>query len=449
MTKLDLRGCPYSGGTEKSIERYEVALEMFHSYFGDPLKTINEILEDDPDFAMGHCFRLACLISGGMSPAEKTFAAAMNEAEQLAKKMSPREKLHLFAAEAWAEGDPKKTVDRHGLITIEFPRDSLALHMAHVGEVALGNNRAARDRVARVLPFWKECDPGFGYILGMHAYGLQENYEFEKAEVEGKRALSIMPLDSRAILAVSLSLEKQGRLSEACDFMLEREDDWAVNNRLASRLWGQLAHLFLERGENAQAAQLLDKFSLEEAIKTSAGLGTYSSLLWRLNLLGQDVSIQAKPASDYFASMKVEDMPGPRICHAVMVHVVAGEFDLAKIIVETLKTRKNTTNISQSFVSREILITLTSSLLSFQKGAYNDAVQLFCSVWSDIDRLGGGNQRRDLFLLSWIEAAIRANDRSLAKALISERLQNNPNSRMNIRLLSRVSARQSMAMGAE
>ena len=448
MAKFDLRGCPYSSGMEKSIERYEVALEMFHSYFGDPLKTINEILKEDPAFAMGHCFRLACLIATGTSPSEPVFDTALQGARKLAPTMNPREKLHLFAAAAWADVNPKKTVDRHGLIAIDHPRDSLAVHMVHIGEVALGNNRAARDRVARVLPFWKECDPGFGYILGMHAYGLQENYEFEKAEIEGKRALSVMPLDSRAILAVSLSLEKQGRLAEACDFLIEREDDWAPNNRLANRLWGQLAHLYLERGENNKAVALLDRFSPEEAIKTEAGLGTYSSLLWRLNLLDLDVSVQAKPASDYFASTKIENMPGPRICHAVMVHVVAGEFDLARIIVETLATREPK-NISQSFVTKEILIILTKALLCFQRGAYAEALRLFCSVWSDIDRLGGGNQRRDLFLLTWIEAAIRANDRSLAKALISERLQNNPNSRMNIRLLSRISARQSMPIGAE
>ena len=49
-----------------------------------------------------------------------------------------------------------------------------------------------RDRVARVLPHWRGA-PGQGFMLGMHAFGLEETGLYDRAEQAGRRAIELEP----------------------------------------------------------------------------------------------------------------------------------------------------------------------------------------------------------------------------------------------------------------
>ncbi|WP_233582684.1 hypothetical protein [Candidimonas sp. SYP-B2681] len=68
-------------------------------------------------------------------------------------------------------------------IAIDYPRDILAMQVAHIGNFLLGQSTMLRDRIARALPQWSEQEPGFGYILGMYAFGLEETILYEQAEL--------------------------------------------------------------------------------------------------------------------------------------------------------------------------------------------------------------------------------------------------------------------------
>jgi hypothetical protein len=62
----------------------------------------------------------------------------------------------------------------------DYPRDRLALLIAHGLDYRLGQREMLRDRVARVLPHWDERDAHYGYLLGMHAFGLEENGDYDR-----------------------------------------------------------------------------------------------------------------------------------------------------------------------------------------------------------------------------------------------------------------------------
>ena len=47
-----------------------------------------------------------------------------------------------------------------------------------------------RNRVSRVLPHWDASVPGYSYVLGMHAFGLEEMNQYPEAEATALRALS-------------------------------------------------------------------------------------------------------------------------------------------------------------------------------------------------------------------------------------------------------------------
>ena len=185
MSLTDIRGVPVSTTNRASLEKYERAADLFLGYFNDPFATIDSALAEDPEFIMGLCLRAALIVSATDRNFEPELRSTVERLEALAPKANDRERQHMAAARAWLEGDYAGSMTRYGRILEDYPLDGLALQIAHLGDFLLGHALQLRDRVARVLPFWNEETPGYGYVLGMHAFGLEEMGDYARAEDAG------------------------------------------------------------------------------------------------------------------------------------------------------------------------------------------------------------------------------------------------------------------------
>jgi hypothetical protein len=189
MKLKDCRGLELSTRNPDSVERLEEALALTVSDFLDPLATINGALEQEPDFAMGHCLRAALGVMSTERGALPMIRESVEAVEGLGNRATDRERAHAVAARRWMEGDLAGGMRAYGEIIIDHPRDLLALQVAHVGDFFLGQSTMLRDRVAQVLPHWSATIPGYGYVLGMHAFGLEETGLYDRAEDAGRKAL--------------------------------------------------------------------------------------------------------------------------------------------------------------------------------------------------------------------------------------------------------------------
>ena len=68
-----------------------------------------------------------------------------------------------------------------------------------------------RDRLARAMRDWDPDVPGYGYVLGTHAFALEETGDYARGEESGRKAVEINPRDVYAIHAVAHAMEMQGR----------------------------------------------------------------------------------------------------------------------------------------------------------------------------------------------------------------------------------------------
>ena len=104
--------------------------------------------------------------------------------------MNSRERDLLDAAELLAAGKWRDASRAFDSILIEYPRDALAIQTAHLMDFFQGDALNLRNRISRVLPHWSEQTPGYSYILGMHAFGLEECNQYPEAERAARRASS-------------------------------------------------------------------------------------------------------------------------------------------------------------------------------------------------------------------------------------------------------------------
>ena len=148
---------------------------------------------------MGHCFKAGLLATTTEKGSEAGIAAALEAAERHVGHALERERMHLNAARTWLSRDFAGAAKLYGDICAEYPRDLLALQIAHLFDFFLGHSSMLRDRPAQVLHAWGERDPQRGIVLGMHSFGLEECGAYDDAEAIGRRAIELSPADVWAV----------------------------------------------------------------------------------------------------------------------------------------------------------------------------------------------------------------------------------------------------------
>ncbi|MEM9620776.1 MAG: tetratricopeptide repeat protein, partial [Pseudomonadota bacterium] len=276
---LDVRDTPVSQTDPKVLADYEAALLSFQIFVGDPVTQLNKILQAAPDFVLAHLFRaLVFYLSSErryLTPAQ----ASVTSAQALLGHANEREQLLFDAVQKLVAGrwqDASQAFDR---VLQDYPRDILALQAGHLLDFFRGDAINLRNRPGRVLPEWRPDLPGYSYVLGMYAFGLEECNQYQMAEEYGRQALSINAVDAWSVHAVTHVMEMQGRTREGITFLRERETDWAGDNGFAYHNWWHLALLHLEHYEDEQVLQIYDAHIRNDGDITLSLLDA-TALLW-------------------------------------------------------------------------------------------------------------------------------------------------------------------------
>ncbi|MBC8087577.1 MAG: tetratricopeptide repeat protein, partial [Phycisphaerae bacterium] len=255
----DARGLQVSTSSAQALEHFETALTQFHGYTGDPLATMQQALQLDPEFALAHLFNAFAMYTATERRYMPAVRESISNASALESKMNARERLLLRAAQQLLAGqwcDASRTFDS---VLMQYPHDTLAIQTAHVMDFFQGDALNLRNRISRVLPEWNDQMPSYSFVLGMHAFGLEECNQYAEAERTARRALELQPRDGWAVHAVAHVMEMQRRTSEGIVWLQSREDDWAPNNMFAPHNWWHLALFNMDLGNFDAALELFDQ----------------------------------------------------------------------------------------------------------------------------------------------------------------------------------------------
>ncbi|RLK39214.1 tetratricopeptide repeat protein [Cupriavidus plantarum] len=430
MAQTDFRGLQVSPASAHSLERYEAALNLLHGYYGDPLSVIDGALVDDPDFAMGHALRAGLMVTSGDGTAEPMLRQSVEAGEALGARANERERRHFAAARAWLDGRFTQAVQAYGDIAVDYPHDILAIQVAHIGDFLLGQSSMLRDRIAQVLPHWNASVPGYSYLLGMHAFGLEEMQRYEDAEARGREAVALNPRDPWAIHAVAHVMEMQGRLDAGVDWLTARREDWAEDNMLAVHNWWHLALLLLEREQHDAVLALYDDHVARPAPAIALDLVDAAALLWRLHLRGVDVGNRWIDVADDWLSRGAAGYYAFNDVHAIMACLGAGRIDDVAALVNAMQGASagaggagstHPAGSTNSRMTAEVGLPVAAALIAFERGDHDAAIAGLLPVRQICHRFGGSHAQRDVFTLTLIEAALRGGRANLADALLAER----------------------------
>ncbi|ANN66600.1 tetratricopeptide repeat protein [Bordetella bronchialis] len=439
MAHTDLRGNPVSTQNDEALERYEAAQALFHGYYGDPVGVIDQALARDPEFVMGHLLRAGMMITASDQCVESMLRESVQAAEGLHALANDRERRHTAAARAWLDGRLEESLARYADILADYPRDTLALQVGHIGDFLLGRSTMLRDRVAGILPAWDTHMPEFGYVLGMYAFGLEETNLYDEAEAQGRRALDMNRRDPWAVHAVAHVMEMQGRVEEGIAWLENRREDWSADNMLAVHNWWHLALFRLDQGDTDGVLALYDERIREQFSGQVLDLVDGSAMLWRLWLRGVDVSRRWRDLADLWQARGGAGYYAFNDVHALMAYLGAGDGPAAQALIQVMEAAAAGSG-TNAMMTRDVGLPAAHALVAFAREDYSRTVELLRDLRLIAHRFGGSHAQRDVLALTLIEAALRDGARSLAKVLAAERLALKPASLGNQRLAARAAA---------
>jgi len=440
MQHTDRHGMPVSTGSRAAIDAADDAIDLFHGYFGNPIEALDRAIALDEHAILPRVAKAGILLTTSEKALEPLAAAELDAAEQSAAAANPRERGHIAAGRAWLDGDWRRAVRGWGDVLLDYPRDTLALQLAHLGDFFLGQSQMLRDRVARVLPHWRDSVPGFGYVLGMHAFGLEETADYARAEQTGRRALDLNPRDPWAIHAVAHVMEMQGRLPEGIAWLESRAPDWSVDNGFAFHNWWHLALYYLDLGEHAKVLEVYDTRIRPKRSQVILEMIDATAMLWRLHLRGIDVGDRWKELADAWEPLAEDGHYAFNDYHAMMAFVADGREQAAGVLLATMRARADRSRGTNAAMTREVGLPVSVALRAFGRGEWAVAIEMLRPVRLIAQRAGGSHAQRDILALTLIEAALRAGEANLARALAAERTQVKPTSPFNWRLTERAQA---------
>jgi len=435
---IDDRGVTTSATEPQALAALEAALAAFQTYCGDPLAPLDEAAAADPGWAGARIAKALVL----MTFFERRFAREAGEALAAARPLlhaaTPRERALSHAADLLVNGEWDAGTAALDRVLADHPRDVLALQAAHLMDFYRGDALNLRNRVARVLPHWSAAVPGYAYVLGMHAFGLEECNQYPEAEAAGRRALDLAADDSWAIHAVTHVMEMQGRIDEGIAWLEARREAWAApGNGFAFHNAWHLALFHLDRADHAAAIALYDEW-LAGAGGMALSRVDATALLWRLLLEGADPGPRAAAMADAWeADLDAEaGFYAFNDFHAALAFAQAGRTQaLARLMahVERAAGRQD----ANGEMERRVGLGACRAAIAFGEGRPQDAVAQLMAIRDGASRFGGSHAQRDVLTLTLVEAATRAGQPALAAHYVAERLALRPGNRWGLRLLAR------------
>src|SRR5262249_26817716 len=285
---------------------------------------IERVLAEYPQCLLGHCLRAAIIVRADAIAARSTLAASVAAIEALCPEIDDPARRHAAAARGWLAGDSALALERYGGIVIDWPRDILALMVAHALDFRLGRRRMMRDRIAQVLPEWDATMRGYASVLAMYAFALEENGQYRRAEKMARRALALDARHAGAMHVVVHVMEMQGRAREGLAFLAATQSAWVEGSGFSVHLAWHRALLQLDADDPDTALATYDTQIANGRTADMSELADASALLWRLELRNIEVSGRWQQLADRW---EVQTLAGARpfyVVHAMMAVVAGG-----------------------------------------------------------------------------------------------------------------------------
>ena len=401
MTLFDSRGCRVSGATPVALAAYEHALSDYLSWRSGAAEPLDLALAEAPGFVMARVLQAYMRLSS--RDPRRVREAGPLLAATAGLPANEYEQRHLAVIARVLADDYRGAVGLLGEALAAQPRDLVALAVAHGFDYLSGEIAQLRDRIESVLPAWTGDLPGYHSVRAMHAFGLAECGDYERAEGAACAALGLNENDARAHHAMAHVFEMTDRPDAGVRWLNAHASHWSVETVVATHGWWHLALFHLACDETRHAMALYDGRIRAGGSLDVADLIDASALLWRVHLRGVDTGTRWSELSAAWAPHIDDGFCSFSDLHAMLAFVGAHDWTRAQRLEHAL-VRGQAKPTRYGETTQQLGLPACRGLLAFGQGNHPMAIALLASLPGQVHRLGGSHAQRDVLHLTLLQA---------------------------------------------
>ncbi|HEV2673078.1 MAG TPA: tetratricopeptide repeat protein [Aliidongia sp.] len=419
----DCRGLEVTAADAAAVMAFDRAIEAVLGHRTDAGAAIEECFSADAEMVLGWVLRGAANLLLAKRECIPIARDALLRAERslALRGGTARERLLTAALGAWVDGSMRTAADRIDEALQLNPLDGFALKLGHGIKFMLGDLVGMRRSLAHALPHWRADVPGCGYVLGCHAFVLEESGDLLQAEREGRRALELAPRDVWGAHAVTHVFEMQGRARDGIAWLAAQSAQLPGVNNFAYHMYWHRALFHLALGETDPVLDLYD--AAIRAVRTDdyRDVANAVSMLWRLEAQGVAVGHRWDELGDLADARGADPTLAFAMAHRGLALVASGRLDRLTQLIGELGQWAARSATCQAGVLRMIGLPLLHAIAAEAAGHPDQAVDILFPIRHRLQSLGGSHAQRDLFLWFLTDAAIAAGRRTEAFELLADR----------------------------
>lgn len=381
------------------------------------------VLNAAPEFAMGHAIKGIFYLMLGRRELVETARDAYRSAHHALKLASStaRERDFVRALGIYLDGNPAQARDVVQDILIRHPRDSLAMKIGHAISFILGQSTDMRRSIEGLLPKYDEGHAGYGYLLGCHAFALEETGAYAKAEQIGRKGMNFAPDDAWGLHAVAHVHDMTANTSAGIKWLTEQENAWSHCNNFRFHVWWHKALFLLDQERIDEVFALYDAEIRKEKTDDYRDISNATSLLSRLELEGFDVGNRWEELADLSENRTADGCLIFADLHYLMA-LIGGQRDQAiRNMILRINKDAQSANTEITKIMADPGLAAAAGLEAFGEANYELAFKNLACARSKMQLAGGSHAQRDVFERLTIDAGIRGGHFEEAKQILVER----------------------------
>lgn len=424
MTQTDICFCPVSLSSSAALEDWNGVILGLLSHGRQTPVHLGRVMDIAPDFAMGHAVRgLFCLMTAHAEvlPAARD-AHATAQAMAAQTPVTPREAGWITALGLWLDGKPTAAIAAVEEVLTALPHDTLSMKLSHGIRFMLGDSTGMRASVERVLDAHGDHHACRGYLLGCHAFTLEETGEYALAERAGRAALERAGDDAWGLHAVAHVYDMTARPDAGIALIEDNTAAWQGSNNFRYHVWWHKALLHLERGEIDLALGLYDAQIRADKTDDYRDIANATSLLMRLELEGTDVGPRWEELAD-FAQARVDDgcLVFADLHYLLALTGADRQGARAQMAVRFARDAAESGEMAAQVDAPGTAA--LAGLNAFAEGRYDTAFLNLAAARALMPTIGGSHAQRDVFERMTIDAGLRAGRYDATSAILRDRLK--------------------------
>ena len=411
---------PITSQSARAVELYDDAVDRMFALQPGSGVLIDEALNLDPTFALGHCAKARALAGIGKNAQARDYAV---RGRDLAANLPERERRHAEIVALVFHGESNAALEAVCDHAAAHPRDAVPLSFA-LGVYGLFGFGGFKDFRERQVELLETVAHAYGqddwWFLASYGWALVEAGRSSEGIPMLDRALKLRPDNANAVHGRTHGYYEQGAAQEGQAFIEAWLPGYDRSAILHAHLAWHQALFALQRGDADRAwAVYLD--SIRPAVSQTLPMFTMidcASFLLRASLAGSHVDAGLWKEVCRLIDERFSKPGVPFVnTHLAMAHVGIDDQEALARLEQGVATLLDEGRQPSGSVVRD----LCSAIAAYSRGHYQDAAEVFRRTVPDLPRLGGSNAQRDVYIDLAVSASVRAGDFEAARNVAERR----------------------------